>query len=228
MPTKLFLAASVGAGVIPHWAQLVAGCGPRLPRGASCAGVPLAGHDLSTARICAGNRGSKKKGGRPGLNRKHSWAARATRRHAQHTAYVGAGEGTHARVPRWYTMTGMRPVRQAREPGGGTSKAAGKRAQGATSGSGRSEIPVQQGMPWARGVHGAATAARLAKRGTRTDAAALPMPNLFDVVTFFRARCDSYTHIASFRLYSKENPAKVLSARELRVWYEGELQRRMA
>jgi hypothetical protein len=63
MPTKLFLAASMGAGVIPHWAQLVAGCGPRLPGGASCAGVPLAGHDLSAARIRAGNRGSKKKGG---------------------------------------------------------------------------------------------------------------------------------------------------------------------
>jgi len=75
-------------------------------------------------------------------------------------------------------------------------------------------------MPWARGVHGAAVATRLPRRGGP------PAPELFDVITFFRARGDSYPVIASIGFCIEEAPGKALTAKALRIWYESELKRR--
>jgi hypothetical protein len=81
-------------------------------------------------------------------------------------------------------------------------------------------------MPWARSVHGAATVTRLAKRGTEFDVSGLPVPDMFDVITFFRARGDSYALIASVGFASDETPDKALTARGLKAWYEAELKKR--
>jgi hypothetical protein len=77
-------------------------------------------------------------------------------------------------------------------------------------------------MPWARGVHGAALATRVPRRGEPT------VPELFDVITFFRARGDSYPLIASIGFWTEEAPGKALTAKALRIWYESELKRRAA
>ena len=82
-------------------------------------------------------------------------------------------------------------------------------------------------MPWARGVHGAAVATRLPKGATNLDASGVPVPDMFDVITFFRARGDSYPTIASIGFASQENPSKALTARALKLWYETELRRRV-
>jgi hypothetical protein len=55
-----------------------------------------------------------------------------------------------------------------------------------------------------------------------------PVPDLFDVITYFRARGDSYQLIASIGFWVGENPSKALTARGLKLWYEGELERRAA
>jgi hypothetical protein len=55
-----------------------------------------------------------------------------------------------------------------------------------------------------------------------------PVPDLFDVVTYFRARGDSYTLIANIGFWVGENPTKALTARGLKLWYEAELDRRVA
>jgi len=89
------------------------------------------------------------------------------------------------------------------------------------------ETRPRQVMPWARSVHGAATVTRLSKR-PRPELAGLPVPNMFEVVMFFRARGDSYARIASIGFWSNANPGKALTARELKVWFEGELKRRVA
>jgi len=88
------------------------------------------------------------------------------------------------------------------------------------------ETRPRQVMPWARSVHGAATVTRLPKR-PRPELAGLSVPNMFEVVTFFRARGDSYARIASIGFCSNANPDKALTARELKMWFEGELQRRV-
>jgi len=82
-------------------------------------------------------------------------------------------------------------------------------------------------MPWARGVHGTAVAARLPKGATNLDASGVPVPDMFDVITFFRARGDSYPIIASIGFSTQENPDKALTARALKLWYETELRRRL-
>jgi hypothetical protein len=86
-------------------------------------------------------------------------------------------------------------------------------------------------MPWARGVHGAAMAPRLPQDATNPQtnfaASGVPIPDLFDVITFFRARGDSYPLIASIGFWTQENPGKALTARGLKLWYETELQRRV-
>jgi hypothetical protein len=82
-------------------------------------------------------------------------------------------------------------------------------------------------MPWARGVHGAAVAVRLPKGAANLDASGVPVPDLFDVITFFRARGDSYPIIASIGFWTTENPDKAMTARGLKLWYEAELKRRV-
>ena len=81
-------------------------------------------------------------------------------------------------------------------------------------------------MPWARSVHGAATVTRLAKHATEFDVSGLPVPDMFDVITFFRARGDSFALIASVGFASKENPDKALTGRGLKAWYEAELKKK--
>jgi hypothetical protein len=55
-----------------------------------------------------------------------------------------------------------------------------------------------------------------------------PVPDLFDVITYFRARGDSFTLIASIGFWVGESPTKALTARGLKLWYESELDRRAA
>jgi hypothetical protein len=55
-----------------------------------------------------------------------------------------------------------------------------------------------------------------------------PIPDLFDVITYFRARGDSFAIIASIGFWVGENPTKALTARGLKLWYEAELERRAA
>jgi len=52
------------------------------------------------------------------------------------------------------------------------------------------------------------------------------VPDLFDVVTYFRARGDSYALIASIGFWTGVTPTKALTARGLKLWYEAELERR--
>jgi hypothetical protein len=60
------------------------------------------------------------------------------------------------------------------------------------------------------------------------EAAWPPIPDLFDVITFFRARGDSFTLIASIGFWIGEDRGKALTARGLKLWYESELDRRAA
>jgi hypothetical protein len=62
----------------------------------------------------------------------------------------------------------------------------------------------------------------------RPQSAWPPVPDLFDVITYFRARGDSFTLIASIGFWVGENPTKALSARGLKLWYEAKLDRRAA
>jgi hypothetical protein len=64
--------------------------------------------------------------------------------------------------------------------------------------------------------------------GRSRTAAWPPVPGLFDVITFFRARGDSFTLIASIGFWIGEDRKKALSARGLKLWYEGESERRAA
>ena len=54
------------------------------------------------------------------------------------------------------------------------------------------------------------------------------VPDLFDVVTYFRARGGSYALIANIGFWMGEDRTKVLTAKGLKLWYEGELDRRAA
>jgi hypothetical protein len=60
------------------------------------------------------------------------------------------------------------------------------------------------------------------------DASWPPVPDLFDVITFFRARGDSFALIASIGFWIGEDRKKALTARGLKLWYESELERRAA
>jgi len=51
---------------------------------------------------------------------------------------------------------------------------------------------------------------------------------MFDVITYFLNRGDSYTVIASIGFWTEANPRKALTARSLKLWYEAELERRAA
>jgi hypothetical protein len=51
---------------------------------------------------------------------------------------------------------------------------------------------------------------------------------MFDVITYFLDRGESYTVIASIGFWISENPRKSLTPRALKLWYEAELDRRTA
>jgi hypothetical protein len=51
---------------------------------------------------------------------------------------------------------------------------------------------------------------------------------LFDVVTYFLARGDSYGLIANVVFGHPDGTSKALTARGLKLWYEAELERRAA
>jgi hypothetical protein len=55
-----------------------------------------------------------------------------------------------------------------------------------------------------------------------------PIPDLFDVITYFRARGDSFALIASIGFWVGEHPTRALTARGLKLWYEAEIERRSA
>jgi hypothetical protein len=55
-----------------------------------------------------------------------------------------------------------------------------------------------------------------------------PVPDLFDVITYFRSRGDSFALIASIGFWVGDSPTKALTARGLKLWYESELERRRA
>jgi hypothetical protein len=55
-----------------------------------------------------------------------------------------------------------------------------------------------------------------------------PVPDLFDVITYFRARGDSFTLIASIGFWVGESPTRALTARGLKLWYDAERERRAA
>jgi hypothetical protein len=55
-----------------------------------------------------------------------------------------------------------------------------------------------------------------------------PAPDLFDVITYFRARGDSYALIANIGFWFGDDRTRVLTAKGLKLWYEGELDRRLA
>jgi hypothetical protein len=54
-----------------------------------------------------------------------------------------------------------------------------------------------------------------------------PVPDLFDVITYFRARGDSFALIASMGFWVGAEK-KALTARGLKLWYEAECERRAA
>ena len=55
-----------------------------------------------------------------------------------------------------------------------------------------------------------------------------PAPDLFDVITYFRARGDSYALIANIGFWVGDDRTRVLTGKGLKLWYEGELDRRLA
>lgn len=91
---------------------------------------------------------------------------------------------------------------------------------------------LQGDLPWTRSVHGAATTVRTSRRPATPEsplpAPWPPVPDMFDVITYFLARGESYTVIASIGFWTKDNPGKALTARGLQRWYEIELARRTA
>jgi hypothetical protein len=66
------------------------------------------------------------------------------------------------------------------------------------------------------------------KSGAAQRGAWPPVPDLFDVITYFRSRGDSFAIIASIGFWVGETPTKALTARGLKLWYEAELERRVA
>ena len=105
-------------------------------------------------------------------------------------------------------------------------KGASDKSPRARPGLSDSESKDRRVMPWARSVHGAATVTRVPKQPRSLDVPPLAAPDLFDVITYFRARGDSYVLIANIGFWTKDNPGKALTARGLKMWYEAELQQR--
>jgi hypothetical protein len=83
--------------------------------------------------------------------------------------------------------------------------------------------------PWARTVHGAAIPSRPTKIGeTEQHAGSAPPPDMFDVITYFLSRGDSWTVIASIGFWTDTGTRKALTARALKRWYENERTRKLA
>lgn len=74
----------------------------------------------------------------------------------------------------------------------------------------------------------AVPARNVSGQSSRPKATWPPVPDLFDVITYFRARGDSFALIASIGFWIGDDPQKALTARGLKLWYEGELERRAA
>src|SRR5262245_16806780 len=90
------------------------------------------------------------------------------------------------------------------------------------------EVRPEHVAPWARTVHGAAMPRRSTKVEAPTPVRWPPVPDMFDVITYFLDRGDSYTVIASVGFATPGNPRKALTARALKLWYDAELDRRTA
>jgi hypothetical protein len=73
-----------------------------------------------------------------------------------------------------------------------------------------------------------AVATPATRESERPKASWPPVPDLFDVISYFRARGDSFTLIASIGFWVGDDPKKALTARGLKLWYEAELERRVA
>jgi hypothetical protein len=83
--------------------------------------------------------------------------------------------------------------------------------------------------PWARTVHGAAIPSRPTKIAeTQQHEASAPAPDMFDVITYFLNRGDSWTVIASIGFWTDTSTRKALTARALKRWYENERTRKSA
>src|SRR5262245_29155956 len=94
-------------------------------------------------------------------------------------------------------------------PGGGRSADSVdlRRSRRTSPGSEDSPVVVR---PAARGVHGAAMCSGKPDEGQVWRP---PVPDLFDVITYFRARGDSYALIASIGFWREDEPTKAMSAR---------------
>jgi hypothetical protein len=83
--------------------------------------------------------------------------------------------------------------------------------------------------PWARTVHGAAVPSRPTKIvEAEQHAGSTPAPDMFDVITYFLNRGDSWTVIASIGFWTETSTGKALTARALKRWYENERTRKSA
>jgi hypothetical protein len=79
-----------------------------------------------------------------------------------------------------------------------------------------------------RDVLAVPTRASAAREPQRPKATWPPVPDLFDVITYFRVRGDSFALIASMGFWIGDDAKKALTARGLKLWYEAELERRAA
>jgi hypothetical protein len=77
-----------------------------------------------------------------------------------------------------------------------------------------------------RDILAAPVPAQLHRQAQRPKATWPPVPDLFDVITYFRARGDSFTLIASIGFWIGDDPKQALTARGLKLWFDGELDRR--
>jgi hypothetical protein len=105
-------------------------------------------------------------------------------------------------------------------PGGGPNSVDLRRSPRTSPRNEDSPIVVR---PAARGVHGAAMCSGKAEEGQVWRPL---VPDLLDVITYFRARGDSFTLIASVGFWLEDEAPKAMSARRLKRWYEAELARR--
>jgi hypothetical protein len=90
----------------------------------------------------------------------------------------------------------------------------------------RSKPGLEVVRPSVRSVHGATAAADPKQYRALQGAQWPPIPDLFDVITYFRARGDSFSLIANIGFRTNEEPARALTAKSLKLWYEAELDRR--
>ena len=92
----------------------------------------------------------------------------------------------------------------------------------------RAKPSLEVVQPSVRSVHGATAAAGPKEFRGMEGAQWPPIPDLFDVITYFRARGDSFSLIANIGFRTNEDPTRALTAKNLMLWYEAELGRRAA